>query len=337
MTALTCPRCGAPQPEDEPSFTCGACGADLAGGPVDRPDPAGRKGSGAGSRYRFLAWTLAVGLVAVALVQGTVRRLRPAREEPPAAATGPAVPAPSRDLPEPTPPNQLPPARPAGLGGLRVDGAAVPVPGAGTIRGRVTWGRVRPPPVLPFLSSDPACGVTVALPSVPVGAEGGVPEALVVAIPEGVSAAATPRTEPLVATLRACLPTPRLLAGPPETPVELRSVGAARHALEASAPLPGLPAHLEAGRAVRTQLPDSGTVFLTDSAHPWERIALVAVPSSLATTVNAEGFFRLADVPPGKVALRFFTEATGPFDRLVELPPGGDAMVQVDLADEFLR
>jgi hypothetical protein len=364
MNALTCPRCGAEQPEDRPSFACAACGADLAGPPPgpgdgtggvpareggDRtgatggPDslpgeavdatPPPRAGEGSWRRTRSpyaLAAFLAV--AALALVLATRFCVDSVGDEPGRALAQRVLGEERVELPIPL--HELPPARAAGLDGVPVKPAAGAVPSPGTIRGRLTWGRVRPPPTLSFLSSDPHCGVTVQLPLVPTGSEGGVPEALVVALPEGGGTRADSRTEPLVATLRACLPVPRILAGPPGTPVELRTVGPAVHELAASAPLPGLPGRLEPGRPLRTRIPDAGTVHLSDPAHPWERITLIAVPTSLATTVNAEGFFRFAGVPPGKVTLRFFTEATGPFDRLVELPPSGDAMVQVDLADE---
>lgn len=332
MTALTCPRCGAPQPEDEVSFSCRSCGADLVSGREEAP--AGRGGGGLlPGRRRRVAFALAAALAALGLVVAA-RFCVDRTDEEHGRAFAERTLGDERIEP-PTPRNELPPARAAGLADLAVTDTAAPVPGAGTIRGRLTWARVRPPPAFPFLSGDRDCGVTVTIPSVPLGAEGGVAEALVVAIPEDVEvAAARPRAEPLHATIRACLPEPRLLAGPPGTPVELRTVGLAAHELVPSAPLPGFPARLEAGAVLRTRLPDSGTVHLTDPAHPWERVTLVAVPTSLAATVNAEGFFRFAEVPPGKVTLRFYTEATGPFDRVVHLAPSGDAMVDVDLADE---
>jgi hypothetical protein len=75
-------------------------------------------------------------------------------------------------------------------------------------------------------------------------------------------------------------------------------------------------------------------VAVTDAAHPWERFTLVAFPSVLSARANPEGFFRIGDVPPGPVTLRFFTEASGVFERRLVLQPGGEAMVQVDLSDE---
>lgn len=361
MNALTCPRCGAEQPEDRPSFACAACGADLAAPPPGFGEgsggvPAEAAGDRAGAaiapddvpgdaplppdgerpwRRTRSPYVLAVSLALAALALVLAARFCVASsvdDEPGRALAQRIL---GEELVEvPVPLHDLPPPRTAGLDGVSVDRAAGPAPAPGTIRGRLTWGRVRPPPTLSFLSGDGQCGVTVQLPLVPTGSEGGIPEALVVALPEGASPPAEPRAEPLVATFRACLPVPRVLAGPPGTPVELRTVGPAAHELVPSAPLPGLPGRLEPGRPLRTRLPETGTVHLSDPAHPWERITLIAVPTALATTVNAEGFFRFPRVPPGKVTLRFFTEATGPFDRTVEMLPSGDAMVQLDLADE---
>jgi hypothetical protein len=137
-----------------------------------------------------------------------------------------------------------------------------------------------------------------------------------------------------VANLRACLPRPRLLAGPPETPVVVGALGTARHTLQSSVSLPGLPATLTQGGKIETRLPTQGTAFVTDPSHPWERITLIAVPSTLWSTVNAEGFFRIDGVPPGPSTVRIYTEGTGPFDREVSLAPGGEAMIFVDVADE---
>jgi hypothetical protein len=167
------------------------------------------------------------------------------------------------------------------------------------------------------------------------GELGGIAEALVVVIPHGAQPPPpAPRSEPLSASLRACLPRPRLLAGPPGTPVEIGALGSARHELTSSTPLPGLPAVLTQGGKIETRLPDRGTAFVTDPAHPWERITLVAVPSALWSTVNAEGFFRIEGVPPGPATVRFHTEGTGPFDRGIDLSSGGEAMIFVDVGDE---
>lgn len=232
--------------------------------------------------------------------------------------------------------NELPPPREAGLGPpARTAPSAWLVPGAGVVRGRVAWQRVRPPPVIPFLVSDPLCGVTVNVPRFVTGELGGVAEALVVVIPRDVAAPpAPPREQPLVANVRACLPRPRLLAGPPGTPVVLGALGSARHEIVPSVPLPGLPATLTQGGKIETRLPAEGTAFLTDPAHPWERITLIAVPSTLWSTVNAEGFFRVDGVPPGPATVRIYTEGTGPFDREVVVAPGGETMLFVDVADE---
>ncbi len=327
MTASArCPRCGREQPDDDVSFQCRFCGADLAEGAV-REEPVRRPSKR----------PLAVTIVAAGAALGFVLMIRTCTDQ----AVGPAdfekanVYLDGGAVPPPTPVNRLPPVTLAELGPKPVAGIAPP-PGAGVVRGRVTWQRKVPPPTLPFLSEDRACGVTIFLPQVPVGELGGVTEAVVVAIPEGAPAPpAAPRAEPLVASLRACLPEPRLVAGPPGTKVIIRTVGTATHALQASSPLPGLPATTSQGVRIETELPAEGMVAITDPAHPWERFTLVALPSALSTTVNPEGFFRIAGVPPGKVTLRFFTEATGPFERTVTLAEGGEAMVLVDVADEL--
>lgn len=328
MFDLTCPHCGAAQPDDALSFRCTSCGTDLAGKRAGPKDPELRPG-----RSRRLGWIGALLLGASSLLMAGRFCVDRTGEE---HGRGLATRTLGAIVEPPAPQNQLPAVREVGFADLSVADTAVPIAEGGTIRGRVTWGRVRPPPVYPFLSGDRDCGVTVQIPAVPVGVEGGVAEALVVALPEGAAAPPAERqTSPLRATIRACLAEPRLLAGPPGTPVELRAVGLAAHELVPSAPLSGLPARLESGAVLHTRLPRSGTVHVADPAHPWERISLVALPTALAALVNAEGFFRLANVPPGKVTLRFYTELTGPFDRVVELPPAGDVMLQVDLADEL--
>jgi hypothetical protein len=339
---ITCPRCGARQPESSLSFECVRCGADLASRPAEPPPPtplhpgpdrndlrvlrSGRMG-------RAVQALLVIGVAAA--VGYVVLRFLPELfiDDATVGRAMDDTPAPAADAP-PVLRNELPPERAAGLPAPATTSPPWPVPGAGIVRGRVTWQRVRPPPVIPFLVSDPACGVTLNVPRFVTGELGGVEEALVVVIPRDVKAPVPPPGAPLSANLRACLPRPRLVAGPPGTKVILGALGSATHQLVASAPLPGLPAPLAQGGRIETELPHEGTVFVTDPAHPWERFTLVSVPSTLWSTVNAEGFFRIDGVPPGPATVRFYTEGTGPFDREVNVAPGGEVMLLVDVADE---
>jgi hypothetical protein len=325
MADVTCPHCGARSSDERLSFSCEKCGGDLAAEAV-RPLPR--------RRGRMPAVIAGAALAAVALFVFARSCLQLAGPEPGRELADRTLGA---EVQEPPPTvNVLPGARAAATGGVALSPAGAPAAEhAGVIRGRVVWQRVRPPPVLYFLSPDRDCGVTLQVPLVPMAELGGVPEAIVVAVPEGPSPAAAARAQPLEATLSACRAMPRLLAGPPGTEVVLRTVGAATHELVASADVPGLPATLAPGATVRTAIPSEGTAFVTDPKHPWERIALVALPSALSATVNAEGFFRIAGVPPGPVTLRFWTEATGPFERRLTLAPDGDATVTVDISDEL--
>src|SRR5262249_44001595 len=99
-------------------------------------------------------------------------------------------------------------------------------------------------------------------------------------------------------------------------------------------PLAGLPASLHQGTVVKTALPPGGAAHVTDPSHPWERFTLVPVPTTLWAMVNAEGFFRIENVPPGEATLRIYTEGTGPFERRIRLAPSGEVMVLVDVADQ---
>lgn len=324
--ATVCPGCGRAQPEESVSFECVQCGADLAADavrPAERPRP-------------FLS-PLAIGAILAIALGAVVVQVRTCTN----IATDPGHDRAARLLDggtvePPTPVNFIPPPKPGVLAATSTTTPAVwPVPGAGTIRGRIAWQRAVPPPTLPFLSGDRDCGVTIFFPLVPTGELSGVPEAVVVALPDGVTPPpAPPRFAPLEASLRACLAEPRLLAGAPGTKLKLRSVGLASHALVADVAVAGLPATVKAGAPLELTIPDAGMAIVTDAAHPWERFTLVALPHALSTTVNSEGLFFLGGVPPGDVTVRIYTEATGVFERRVRLEPGGEAMLFVDLADE---
>lgn len=324
--ATVCPSCGRAQPEDAVSFECAQCGADLAADavkPSERPRP--------------LLPPLAIGAILAVALFAVVVQVRTCTS----IATDPGHDRAARILDggtvePPTPVNFIPPPKPGLLAATSTTTPEVwPVAGAGTIRGRIAWQRAVPPPTLPFLSGDRDCGVTIFFPLVPTGELAGVPEAVVVAVPAGVTPPpAPPRVAPLEASLRACLPEPRLLAAAPGTKLKLRSVGLASHALGSDVPLAGLPATVKAGAPLELEIPQTGMAIVSDAAHPWERFTLVALPHALSTTVNSEGLFFLGGVPPGDVTVRIYTEATGVFERRLHLPPGGDAMLFVDLADE---
>src|SRR5690606_39938859 len=89
-------------------------------------------------------------------------------------------------------------------------------------------------------------------------------------------------------------------------------------------PVPGL----TMSKAVEPE----GVARVTCNTHPWMRGWLV-VTDEMAAVTDANGRFRLANVPPGTYELRVWHEALPPATRKVTIQAGKPATVEIELAE----
>ncbi len=68
-----------------------------------------------------------------------------------------------------------------------------------------------------------------------------------------------------------------------------------------------------------------------DAGHTWMRAWIHVFEHPYFAVTAEDGSFKLDDVPPGKYKLHFWHERLGTVDKEVEVPPKGEAKVEVEL------
>ena len=207
----------------------------------------------------------------------------------------------------------------------------------GRIRGKVTWSGAVPLPkeVSLFGGCEAGGSGKTSIPSVVIGASGGLAEAFV-AVASGVEAYALPRARgEVIVDQKACMYRPRVVGAQVGQPVVFVNSDALFHNVRSLAVLNetfsvNMPAQNQ--RETKVFRKAETMVQTRCDLHPW-MVAHVGVKNHPWFAVsNDDGAFAIDGVPAGEVEIEVWHEAAGRQTRKVTVPAGGEVVFDLPLA-----
>jgi len=240
-----------------------------------------------------------------------------------AAADDAGVPLPS--APPLAPPQALPPI-PRGMGRVAghvrlADTAAAPTP-SNSPRASVERGSAAEKEL-------EICGAEQPSPSVKIGRDGGLLEAVLWA-PDGPPPEKGARAE---VTIRGCQFTPHVLALGAGADFILRNGDALYHNVTGTGPAQFSYAMVLKNHSVPVHLKRAGLLVLESKNHPWMRGYVQSVPTSAFAMTDTDGSYFI-DLPPGKHAIHLWHEQLGAREVTVEIAQGSTAIQDFALAPQ---
>jgi plastocyanin len=221
------------------------------------------------------------------------------------------------------------------LGGLAVGGSTRETAAAaggrvvGTVRLR---GEAPRPEVRPNTKDTAQCGTEVRAEDLLVGPEKGI-QHVVVSLLGAAGPAPRPATNPEM-DQRGCRFAPRVVAVPAGGSLDfLNSDGILHNVRTTSMRNPSFNRAQPGFRKRMTErFLHPEIVKVTCDAHPWMTGWIVVTDHPYVAVTDAQGAFRLPDVPPGTYTLRIWHERLPEQTRDVTITAGGETRVTVEMA-----
>lgn len=223
--------------------------------------------------------------------------------------------------------------------GLALAGAASayeggPVTGGGSVSGQVKLAGAAPAPEKFAVTKDTeACGKEKTRPDLVVGAGGGIANvAVVVKATKG--KALTVPTEPVVFDQKGCEYAPHVLAFPAGSTVRVLNPDGVLHNVHVMGKV-----NPEANKAMpkfkkqedwKVEKPEWPIAVKCD-AHPWMHAYWLSMDHPYYAVTDADGKFKIADLPPGDYDVEVWHETLGKSMQKVTVQGGQDTAVAWEL------
>jgi plastocyanin len=219
--------------------------------------------------------------------------------------------------------------------GLAMAGAAGayeggPVTGGGSVSGQVKFTGTPPPPAKIEITKDQeACGKEKTKPDLVVGAGGGLANAVVV-VKATKGKPVTVPSEPLVFDQKGCEYSPHVLAFPAGSTIRVLNPDGVLHNVhvmgktnpEANKAMPKFKKQ-EDWKVEKPEWP----IAVKCDAHPWMHAYWLSMDHPYYAVTDAEGKFKIADLPAGDYEVELWHESLGKSPQKVTIQGGQDTTV----------